>query len=65
VYRAEALLDQPPEKDAQAAGDISTVERVKMTLVELDDALQRAREDLAGAHTITTAWEAEVVSARA
>jgi hypothetical protein len=65
VYQAEALLDQPPEQDAQAAGNASTVERVRTALVERDDALHRAREDLVGARTIAAAWEAEVVSARA
>jgi hypothetical protein len=65
VYRAEALLDQPPEQDAQAAGDASAVERVRTALVEQDDVLHRAREDLAGARTIAAAWEDEVVSARA
>jgi chromosome segregation ATPase len=65
VYRAEALLDQPPEQDAQAAEDVFAVERVKTALVERDDALHRAREDLAGARTIAAAWEAEVVSTRA
>jgi hypothetical protein len=64
VYRAEALLDQPPEQDAQAAGDASAVERVRTALVEWDDALHRARKDLAGARTIATAWAAEVFSAR-
>jgi hypothetical protein len=63
VYQAEALLDQPPEQDAQAAEDVSTVERVKTALVEQDDVLHRAREDLAGARTIAAAWEAEVASA--
>jgi hypothetical protein len=65
VYRAEALLDQPPEQDAQVAGDASAVERVRTALVERDDALHRAREDLAGARTIAAAWEVEIVSARA
>jgi hypothetical protein len=65
VYRAEALLDQPPEQDAQAVGDVSAVERVNTALVERDDALHRAREDLAGARTIAVAWEAEVASAHA
>jgi hypothetical protein len=64
-YRAEALLDLPPEQDVQAAGDASAVERVRTTLVERDDALRRAREDLAGARSVAVAWEAEVVSARA
>jgi hypothetical protein len=34
VYRAEALRDQPPELDAQAAEDVLTVERVKAALVD-------------------------------
>jgi hypothetical protein len=65
AYRAEALLDLPPEQDAQAAGDASAVERVRAALVEWDDALRRAREDLAGARSVVAAWEAEVTSARA
>jgi hypothetical protein len=65
VYRAEALLDQPPEQDAQAAGDASVVEKVRTALVEWDDTLRRAREDLAGARSVAAAWEAEVASARA
>jgi chromosome segregation ATPase len=65
VYQAEALLDQPPEQDAQAAKDVSAVERVKTALVDQDEALHKAREDLVGARTIAAAWEAEVASARA
>jgi hypothetical protein len=48
AYRAEALLDLPPEQGAQAVGGASAVERVRTALVERDDALRRAREDLAG-----------------
>jgi hypothetical protein len=65
VYRGEALLDQPPEQDTLAVGDVSAVERMKTVLVERDDMLHRAREDLAGARTIAAVWEAEVASARA
>jgi hypothetical protein len=65
VYWAEALLDQPPEQDAQAAGDASAVEKVRMALVERDDALCRARKDLEGARSVAAVWEAEVASARA
>jgi hypothetical protein len=65
VYWVEALLDQPSEQDAQAAGDASAVEKVRTTLVERDDALRRAREDLAGGRSVAAAWEAEVASARA
>jgi chromosome segregation ATPase len=65
VYRAEALRDQPPELDAQAAEDVPAVERVKAALVDRDEALHKAREDLAGARTVVVEWEAEVASARA
>jgi hypothetical protein len=65
VYRAEALLDHPPEQDAQGAGDVSAVERVMTALMERDDALRRAREDLAGACSVAAVWEAEVAAARA
>jgi hypothetical protein len=50
AYRAEALLDLPPEQGAQAAGGAFAVERVRTALVERDDA---------------AAWEAEVVTALA
>jgi hypothetical protein len=65
VYRAEALLDHPPGQDAQGTGDVSTIEKVMTALVERDDALRRAREDLAGACSVAASWEAEVASARA
>jgi chromosome segregation ATPase len=65
AYRAEALLDLPPEQGTQAAGGASAVERVRTALVERDDALRRAREDLEGACSVTAAWEAEVVTALA
>jgi chromosome segregation ATPase len=65
VYRAEALLDQPLELDAQAAEDVSTIERVKTTLVDRDEALHKVWEDLAAARTLAAEWEAEVASVRA
>jgi hypothetical protein len=65
AYRAEALLDLPPKQDAQAAGDAFAVERVRAALVERDDALRRAREDLTGAHSVAAAWEAKVAATRA
>jgi hypothetical protein len=48
VYGAEALLDHPPGQDAQGTGDVSAVEKVMTALVKREDALRRAREDLAG-----------------
>jgi hypothetical protein len=65
VYRVEALRDQPLEQDARAAEDISVVERVKTALVDRDEVLHKAREDLAGARTVAAVWEVEVASARA
>jgi chromosome segregation ATPase len=65
VYRAEALHNQPPGLDAQAAEDVSAVERVNAALVDRDEALHKAWEDLARACTVATEWEAEVASARA
>jgi chromosome segregation ATPase len=65
VYQAEALRDQPPELDAQAVEYVPAVERLKTALVDQDEALHKAREDLAGAHIVAAEWEAEVASARA
>jgi predicted nucleic acid-binding Zn-ribbon protein len=64
VYRAEALRDQLPELDAHAAEDVSAVERVETALVDRDEALNKAREDLAGARTLVMEWETEVASVR-
>jgi chromosome segregation ATPase len=65
LYRADALRDQPPELDAQAAEDVPAVDRLKTALVDRDEARQKAQEDLAGARTAVAEWGAEVVSARA
>jgi chromosome segregation ATPase len=65
AYRVEALLDLPPEQGAQAAEGSSAVERVRTALVERDDALRRAREDLEGARSLATTWEAEVAATHA
>jgi chromosome segregation ATPase len=64
AYRAEALLDSPSEQGAQAAEGASAVVRVRTVLVEWDDALRRAREDLEGARFLASTWEAEVATAR-
>jgi chromosome segregation ATPase len=63
AYRAEALLDSPPEQGAQAAEGASAVVRVRTVLVEWDDALRRVREDLEGARSLASTWEAEVAAA--
>jgi chromosome segregation ATPase len=65
VYRAESLRDQLLELDTQAAEDISAVEKVKAALVNRDEALQKAREDLAGVRALAAEWETEVAAVRA
>jgi chromosome segregation ATPase len=52
VYRAEALRDQLLELEAQTAKGASAVEKVRTALVDRDEALQGAREDLAKARTL-------------
>jgi hypothetical protein len=58
AYRAEALRDQLLELEGQSMEGVSAVERVRTTLVDPDEVLRRAREDLAGAHTVAAEWEA-------
>jgi chromosome segregation ATPase len=65
AYRAEALRDQLVELEAQTAEGASAVEKVRTALVDRDEVLQRAREDLARAHTLAAEWETEVTSIRA
>jgi chromosome segregation ATPase len=65
AYRAEALRDQLLELEVQATEGDSAVERVRTALVDRDEALQRASEDLARARTLAAEWEIEVASVRA
>jgi hypothetical protein len=57
----DAFLDQ----GAQAAEDASTIERVTKVLLEQDEALRKAREDLVAMQTVAAEWEMEVASTRA
>jgi chromosome segregation ATPase len=65
AYRAEALRDQLLELEGRPVEGASAVEVVRTTLVDRDEALRRARQDLAGAHGVAAEWEAEVVPAHA
>jgi chromosome segregation ATPase len=65
AYRAEALRDQLLELEGQSTEGASAVEKVRTTLMDRDEALQRAREDLVGARAVAAEWEAEVASVRA
>jgi chromosome segregation ATPase len=62
AYRAEALRDQLLELEGQPAACPFTIERVRMALIDRDEALQQARGDLERARTVAMDWEAEVVS---
>jgi chromosome segregation ATPase len=46
AYRAEALRDQLLELEGQPTARASAVERVRTALIDRDEALQQAREDL-------------------
>jgi chromosome segregation ATPase len=65
AYRAEGLRDYLLELEGQSAEGAFAVERVRTALIDRDEALRKAREDLAGARTVAAEWEAEVVSVRA
>jgi hypothetical protein len=56
----DTFLDQ----GAQAAEDASVAERVMTALLERDEALRKAREDLAVVRTVAAEWETEVASTR-
>jgi hypothetical protein len=53
-YRAEALRDQLQECERQDAARPSTLERVCTALIDRDEALQQAREDLERMRTLAS-----------
>jgi chromosome segregation ATPase len=63
-YRAEALRDQPLEYEGQAAAHPSTLERIRTTLIDRDEALQQAQGDMEKVHAVASNWEVEVVTIR-
>jgi chromosome segregation ATPase len=65
VYQAEALRDQLLELDAQVVEGAFAVEKVRAALLDRDEELQMAREDLAKARALAVEWETEVASVRA
>jgi predicted nucleic acid-binding Zn-ribbon protein len=65
AYRAEALRDQLLELEGQPMARASAVERVCTALIDRDEALQQAREDLERACSVAVDWEKEVVSVEA
>jgi hypothetical protein len=64
-YRLQVVWDELLEQDAQAVKDVSAAAEVRTTLLERDEALQKAREDAAAMRTVAAEWEMEVASIRA
>jgi hypothetical protein len=60
VYRLQVVRDAFLDQGAQAAEDASAVKRVTTALLEQDEALRKAREDLAAMRDVATEWETEV-----
>jgi hypothetical protein len=52
AYWAEVLRDQLLEPEGRSMGRASAVERVRMALIDRDEALQQAREDLERARSM-------------
>jgi chromosome segregation ATPase len=65
VYRAMAWCDVLPESSGQGTARHSSLERIRAALVDRDEALWNAREDLDKTRTLAANWEAEVATARA
>jgi chromosome segregation ATPase len=64
-YRLQVVRDELLEQDAQAAEDASAVVKVRTMLLERDEALQKACEDVAVMRIVAAEWETEVASIRA
>jgi chromosome segregation ATPase len=65
VYRAMAWCDVLPESSGQGTARHGSLERIRAALVDRDEALWNAREDLDKTRTLAATWEAEVATARA
>jgi hypothetical protein len=59
------VWDELLEQDAQTAEDVSTITKVRIALLERDEALQKARADAVAMRTVAAEWEREVASIRA
>jgi hypothetical protein len=58
------MRDELLEQDARAVENASAVTRVRTVLLERDEALRKAHEDLAGMRTVAAEWEIEVAATR-
>jgi hypothetical protein len=64
-YRLQMVRDELLSQGAQAAADASAVNKVTSALLERDEELRKAREDLAAMRTVAAEWETKVASTRA
>jgi hypothetical protein len=64
-YRLQIVWDELLDQGAQAAEDASAVEKVRSTLLERDESLRKAREDLAAVRVAAAEFETELASTRA
>jgi DNA-binding transcriptional MerR regulator len=64
-YRLQDVQDKLLDQGAQTVEGGFAVDQVKAALLEGDEALRKAREDLAAMRTVAVEWETEVASTRA
>jgi hypothetical protein len=65
VYRLQVLRDELLEQDSQAAEDASAVAKVRTALLERDEALRKACEDVVTVQVAEAEFERELASLRA
>jgi hypothetical protein len=63
-YRVEVMRDDLLEQDAQTVEYASADAKVRMALLERDEAPRKAREDTAAVRVATTEFKRELASAR-
>jgi predicted nucleic acid-binding Zn-ribbon protein len=64
-YRLQVVRDELLEQGARTVEGGSAVDQVRAALLERDETLLKAREDLAAMRTMAVEWETEVASTRA
>jgi hypothetical protein len=63
-YRLQIVQDELLNQGTQAASDGSAVKGVTPVLLERDEELRKAREDLVAMQTVAVEWEMELASTR-
>jgi hypothetical protein len=64
-YRLQAVRDELLDQGAQTTEGGSTVDQVKAALLERDEALWKACEDMVAMRTVAAEWETELALTRA